>query len=146
MLGPAEDITGFEQGGINSGDFYKLYNNEQLKSAQDSGLGVNIGSSIVSAIGQADDVILAANNVNNLKLLARLTELYCSNYRVKLVASKTKLVPIFLPRHSFLVEYAKLVNTVTVDNTVVEFVSEAEHVGVIRSSTGNMSNILHRVS
>ena len=146
MLGPAVDKTGFEQGGINSGDFYKLYNNEQLKSAQDSELGVNIGSSVVSAIGQADDVILAANNVSNLKLLARLTEVYCRNYRVQLVASKTKLLPIFLPRHSFLVEYAKLVNTVTVNNTVVEFVSDAEHVGVIRSSTGNMPNILHRVT
>ena len=146
MLGPAVDKTGFEQGGVNSGDFYKLYNNEQLKSAQDSELGVNIGSSIVSAIGQADDVILVASNVNNLKLLARLTEVYCSKFRVQLVASKTKLLPVFLPRHSFLVEYARLVNTVEVDNTVVEFVSEAEHVGVIRSSTGNMPNILHRVS
>ena len=29
-MGPAEDHTGFEQGGINSSDFYKLYNNEQL--------------------------------------------------------------------------------------------------------------------
>ena len=29
MLGSAKDDTGFEQGGINSGDFY---NNEQLKS------------------------------------------------------------------------------------------------------------------
>ena len=59
-LGPAKDITGFEQGGINSGDFYKLYNNSQLKTAQSSQLGVDIGSSVVSAIGQADDVILAA--------------------------------------------------------------------------------------
>ena len=33
VLGPSRDITGFEQGGINSGDFYKLYNNEQLKQA-----------------------------------------------------------------------------------------------------------------
>ena len=74
MLGPAVDSTGFEQGGVNSGDFYKLYNNEQLKSAQASSLGVDIGSSIVSAIGQADDVILAANNLDNLRLLAKLTE------------------------------------------------------------------------
>ena len=146
MLGPAYDNTGFEQGGINSGDFYKLYNNEQLKSAQSSCLGVNLGSSIVSAIGQADDVILAANNVFNLKLLARLTEVYCSNFRVQLVASKTKLLPIFLPRHSLLVEQAKLANSVTVDNTIVEFVNEAEHVGVFRSSSGNMPNIVHRIA
>ena len=92
MLGPGKDKTGFEQGGINSGDFYKLYNNSQLKNAQASCLGVDIGSSIVSAIGQADDVMLAANNVDNLNLLAKFTESYCKSYRVKLVSSKTKLL------------------------------------------------------
>ena len=74
MLGPARDTTGFEQGGINSGDFYKLYNNSHLKTAQSSSLGVHIGSSVVSAIGQADDVMLAANSLDNLRLLAQLTE------------------------------------------------------------------------
>ena len=29
-MGPATDVTGFEQGGINSSDYYKMYNNEQL--------------------------------------------------------------------------------------------------------------------
>ena len=146
MLGPAVDSTGFEQGGVNSGDFYKLYNNEQLKSAQASSLGVDIGSSIVSAIGQADDVILAANNLDNLRHLARLTEVYCANFRVKLVSSKTKLLPIFLPRHYQLVEYAKLANSVSIDNTTVKFVTEAEHVGVLRSTAGNLPNILHRIA
>ena len=42
---------------MNSSDYYKLYNNEQLVVAQDSGLGVDIGSGVVSAVGQADDVI-----------------------------------------------------------------------------------------
>ena len=32
MMGPATDDTGFEQGGINSSDFYKLNNNSQLKN------------------------------------------------------------------------------------------------------------------
>ena len=41
MLGPARDITGFEQGGVNSSDYYKLYNNKQLMCAQSSGLGVD---------------------------------------------------------------------------------------------------------
>ena len=39
LLGPAHDKTGFEQGGINSSEFYKLYNNMQLDDAQLSGLG-----------------------------------------------------------------------------------------------------------
>ena len=146
MLGPSTDSTGFEQGGVNSGDFYKLYNNEQLKSAQQSGLGVNIGSSTISAIGQADDVILAANNLDSLRYLAVLTEKYCVNYRVKLVASKTKLLPVYQPRHEYLVEYAKLVNPVKIENMAVQFVREAEHVGVLRSCHGNMPNILERIA
>ena len=146
MLGPARDKTGFEQGGINSGDFYKLYNNSQLKRAQSSSLGVNIGSSVVSAIGQADDVMLVANNVDCLRLLAMLTESYCASYRVKLVATKTKLLPMSHPRHAHLVDYAKLTNPVTIDGTGVKFVEEAEHVGVLRSTAGNMPHILQRIA
>ena len=146
MLGPATDVTGFEQGGVNSGDFYKLYNNEQLKSAQSSALGVNIGSSTISAIGQADDVILAADSLDSLRYLAGLTERYCSNYRVKLVAAKTKLLPVFKPRHEYLVEYSKLVNSVKIEGTTVQFVTKADHVGVVRSCQGNMPNILERIA
>jgi len=83
-MGPAEDITGFEQGGVNSSDFYKLYNNEQLDVAQSSELGVDIGSSVISAVGQADDVILVSNDLHALKLLLKLTENYCAKFRVKL--------------------------------------------------------------
>ena len=57
-MGPYHDDTGFEQGGINSSDYYKLCNNEQVKTAQSSELGVDIGSSVVSAAAQADDVML----------------------------------------------------------------------------------------
>ena len=57
-MGPAEDGTGFEQGAINSGDYYKLYNNEQLVTAQESRLGVDIGSDTISRVGQGDDVML----------------------------------------------------------------------------------------
>ena len=146
MLGPAQDITGFEQGGINSGDFYKLYNNSQLRTAQSSCLGVDIKSSVVSAIGQADDVVLAASSVDCLRLLALLTESYCASYRVKLVSSKTKLLPLYRPKHLHLVEYAKLTNPVTIDDSPVKFVDEVEHVGVIRSTRGNMPHILHRIA
>ena len=146
LLGPASDMTGFEQGGINSGDYYKIYNNEQLKTAQSSNLGVNIQSSTVSSIGCADDVILAANDIDSLRLLARLTETYCSKYRVKLVTSKTKLLPAFAPRHSYLVNYAKLVNPVTINGQPVNFVTEAEHVGVVRSVAGNMPHIFDKIA
>ena len=84
--------------------------------------------------------MLAANNVDNLNMLAKLTESYCRSYRVKLVSSKTKLLPMALAKHSALVEYAKVVNPVTIDSETVKFVHEAEHVGVIRSTYGNTKN------
>ena len=145
-MGPAKDITGFEQGGLNSGDFYKNYNNEQLKTAQKSELGVNLKSTTISAIGDADDVILASNDIYSLKLLAQLTESYCLRFRVKLVSSKTKLLPIYNKNHQLLVNYAEIINPVTINGTKVEFSKEADHVGVIRSIAGNMPNIVNRIS
>lgn len=146
MLGPAEDDTGFEQGGINSGEFYKLYNNEQLNTADKSQLGVDIGSTIVSAVGAADDVILISNDITKLSYLARLTEIYCSNYRVKLVPSKTKLLPVFSKKHSEIIEYSRLINPIKIAGEKVEFVEQANHVGVTRCSTNNLTNIHQRIT
>ena len=100
---------------------------------------------MVSAVGQADDVMLASNDLDNLRLLVKLTEIYCSKYRVKLVPSKTKLMAYSTADQQFLVDHAKLTNLITIDGEPVNFVSEAEHVGVIRNSAGNMPNIISRI-
>ena len=146
LMGPAPDMTGFEQGGINSSEYYKLYNNEQLETAQASGLGVDLGNVVISAIGQADDVILCSNDIDSLRLLVRLTESYCTKYRVKLVASKTKLLGYANPGQQHLIDHAKLINPVTVDGQLVPFVNEAEHVGILRNTAGNMPNIINRIA
>ena len=146
LMGPSQDDTGFEQGGINSSDFYKLYNNEQLKTAQYSCLGVHLGTTTVSAIGQADDVFLVSNDIDSLHLLVKLTEIYCAKYRVKLVPSKTKLLAYATQNQTLLVDHAKLINRVTINGVPVPFVTEAEHVGVIRNTIGgNLPNIAHRI-
>ena len=62
------------------------------------------------------------------------------------MAAKTKLIAMCNPKHDLLVKYAKLTNRIVIDGTPVEFVSEAEHVGVIRSIHGNMRNILNRIA
>ena len=146
MMGPATDTTGFEQGGVNSSDFYKLYNNEQLKSAQDSRLGADIGSGVISAIGQADDVILASHSLHSLQMLVYLTEQYCAKFRVKLEPSKTKLLCYFNPKQTFLVEHSLNTQEITINKRAVQVVSEAEHVGVLRSNTGNLPHLVNRVA
>ena len=42
MMGPIIDECGVEQGGINSSDFFKIYNNEQISLAQESQLGAPV--------------------------------------------------------------------------------------------------------
>ena len=146
VMGPAKDKTGFEQGGVNSSDFYKLYNNEQLKTAQESELGVDIGSGVISAIGQADDVMLAALSLHNLQMLVTLTEQYCAKFRVKLEPSKTKLLVYCPPKQSFLVDHALNCHQITINNTPVKLVTEAEHVGVLRNTAGNLPHIVNRIA
>ena len=96
LMGPINDKLGVEQGGVNSDRFYKLTNNTQLNTAQHSGLGVDIGSSILSAIGFVDDTSLVSDSLSKLAGLLHLTKEYCRQYHVELVPDKTKLL-VFVP-------------------------------------------------
>ena len=46
MLGPIRDTMGVEQGGCASDRVYRLVNNEQLQTAQESQLGVDLGLAV----------------------------------------------------------------------------------------------------
>ena len=146
LMGPARDDIGVEQGGINSSDLYKIYNNSQLKDAQESGLGVNLGSCTVAAIGQADDVLLASNDIYELQLLCHLAEVYCKRHNVILEPKKTTLVPFARPDQAILVEHAKATNNVTINGVSVPFSNQMDHVGVLRNINGNMAHVLHRIA
>ena len=144
MMGPIEDECGVEQGGINSSDFYKVYNNEQLTLAQDSELGIPLGPVTVSAIGQADDVVLISNDLHSLQSLLDLSLYYCSKYNVSLSHDKTKL-QVFSSRSSELeASIAKSTSILNIDGEFLSFDEEAEHVGVVRSVNGNLPHLLTR--
>ena len=72
-MGPIHDQLGVEQGGPNSSEFYKLYNKEQLTSAQDSDLGTHISGGHVASVGQADDTALLSNDNHQLQKLLDLS-------------------------------------------------------------------------
>ena len=100
-MGPINDSQGLEQGGVNSSEFYKIYNNEQLTIPQETdfqsdSFGIKISDIHVASIGQADDTALVSHELHKLKFLLLLTEQYCKKYHVELSSSKTKL--LFIPR------------------------------------------------
>ena len=143
VAGPINDEHGLEQGGVSSSDYYKIYNNEILTLTQESGLGVRLNDSLtISAVGQADDTAVVSNDLQKLKLLLQLVLDYCAKFNVTLSTSKTKLVQILPPRHHKFVPY----NPISIEGTTINFATEAEHVGVIRSAEGNMPNTLDRLT
>ena len=144
MMGPISDQCGVEQGGINSSDFYKVYNNEQLGLAQESDFGVQLGPVTVSALGQADDVALISDNLHALQGLLDLSLYYCEKYHVKLSSEKTKLQVFSLKTSKLEAFTAQATSQLNIYGQKISFVEEAEHVGVVRSVHGNHPHLLAR--
>ena len=147
VLSPIIDELGFEQGGISSGDLYTIYNADQLSTAQDSGLGVDLDVVEVGSVGQADDVVLLSHDIFFLKNLLQLTLDYCQKNHVTLAAEKTKLMVFASKEHKHTVKYQQAVTPLIINGTTIKSTDSAEHVGVIRSSTsGNLPHIQNRVA
>ena len=147
LMGPIKDELGLEQGGSNSSEFYKIYSNENLISAQKSRQGIDLGpylgsSQVISAIGLADDTVLAANKLSNLSNILFLVQNYCKKYGVTLSYEKTKLMMI--ANKSDRAGFTSY-NPIIIDDHMIDFCDQAEHVGVTRSTEGNMPHILNRI-
>ena len=121
-MGPIKDQLGVEQGGPNSSEFYKVYNNEQLTTAQHSELGTTVLGEPVAAIGQADDTALVSNDINQLQQLLQLTLHYCERNQVHLSASKTKLMTFSLTATDY-TKYTELICPIHIGETKIDFVT-----------------------
>ena len=87
-------------------------------------------------------MILISNDFYSLKLLVMLTEQYCLKYRVKLEPKKTKLIGYCSKGSELLVKLAASSFLLIVNIVMINFTHEAEHVGVLRNTDGNLQNIL----
>ena len=71
------DIEDYDDVACMGDRLYKLANNYKLTEAQRSHLGVDLGSTLVSCIGQADDSIFFSHDIFSLQFLLLLTIEYC---------------------------------------------------------------------
>ena len=110
LMGPIYDQQGVEQGGPNSSEQYKLYNNEQLSVAQLSHFGFSIGSEVISSVGQADDSVFISSDFNKLAHLLKLTLNYCKKYHVIMTPEKTKLLVFSPDKYDAYSEYYRAVD------------------------------------
>ena len=143
-MGPIRDELGLEQGGPNSSELYKIYNNEQLTTAQESGFGTAILGVQVASVGQADDTALISNDIHQLQHLLDLVLIYCQKHQVLLSTEKTKLL-LFCNKETDYTKYTKLISPLHIGDKPIKFVDTAEHVGVLRSVSGNLPHIHQRI-
>ena len=116
---------------------------------QDSKLGVALGGKddlVISAIGQADDVVLVSNDIHALQILLQLSLKYCEHHHVKLRADKTKLQVFSNKNSEAKANSATVENPIKIGDEVVSFTDEADHVGIIWSISGNLPHIIGRLS
>ena len=91
LMGPIYDKQGLEQGGCNSSDEYKIYNNDLLKIVQQSNQGVDLGNGLViTGLGQADDIAIVSNSIRSLHNALNLALNYCQRFHVELCSEKNK--------------------------------------------------------
>ena len=146
LMGPIHDELGLEQGGVSSSDLYKIFYQDQLRTAQASELGVPLGPLTVSSVGQADDTALVSTSIHNLNLLLYLTSIFCSRYQVTLSSDKTRLLAYHKGDMKDTVDYWQNANPIRVNDIPISFSNTAEHVGVVRSTSGNLPAIQARIS
>ena len=141
LMGPIYDQHGLEQGGCNSSDLYKVYNNDLLKLLQRSEQGVEFGNGLtISSVGQADDVAILSNDINNLRNLLNLTLSYCKRFNIELCAGKTKLLNITSNKTSS----PMLNNPIAISDQIIPFSDNAVHVGVVHASD-NLPHLVDRI-
>ena len=146
LMGPIHDGRGVEQGGVNSGDQFQVVNTEELVSTQSSGLGLDMGGVSVGSVGFADDVALLSPSPHALQSLLNISQSLTASRCMINVKEKTKVLA-FAPKHDVSVTYWQDVSPLTMNGSPLPLSTEAEHVGVLRSSSGsNLPSIASRIA
>ena len=145
LMGPIQDQRGVEQGGVNSGDQFQVVNTEELVTTQSSGLGLNMGGVSVASIGFADDVALLSPSPHALQSLLNISQSLTTSRCMLNVKEKTKVLA-FAPKGDVSVAYWQDVSPLIMNDSPLPLSTEAEHVGVLRSSSGNLPSITSRIA
>ena len=89
--------------------------------------------------------IYLSNSIHNIQNLLHLSLDFCEKYKVQLCVEKTKL-QVFASKENLLsANYQVDISPVNIGGEKISFADNIEHVGILRSSTGNLPNIFARV-
>ena len=133
-MGPIHDGRRVKQGGISSSKLFQLTTNNELQTLNSTGLGVPIGPVSLTALRQAEDVVLLSNNLSGIQSLINTAVDLASQMNYRNVTSKTKLLitnpkPYKHPGAKPIPPSTHLI----VDSVYVPVSPQATHLGIVRS-------------
>ena len=124
--------------------FGQSFNGSFIVAFLTDGLGTTILGIPVAGVGQADNTALVSSDLHQLQCLLDLSLEYCKKHQVQLSAVKTKLM-IFCNKETEYTRYSRMISPLSIGNTPVQFATTAEHVGVLRSVSGNLPHLQQRI-
>ncbi|MEW8547754.1 MAG: reverse transcriptase family protein, partial [Candidatus Thiodiazotropha sp.] len=130
---------GVRQGGILSTDLYKLYGNDQLDRIQRMGVGSYIGDICCAAPTTADDMALGASSLDALQCL--VTTAVDNSKLEKYILQPTKSVILAAVTHGRKSRECHLDINISMDGEKMPVVSEAMHLGILRSADSQQSTV-----
>ena len=94
-----DTTSGVKQGDSLSPTLFCIFINDLIKDVNDQNLGIKMGNACVSLLAFADDIVLIAENEENLQNLLDIVYCWCNNWRVIVNKDKTKVMHFRKNRH-----------------------------------------------
>ena len=84
--------SGVRQGDPLSPTLFSLFINDLVDYMQNTGVGININSDLISILLYADDIILLAKSEAELQILLGALETWCKTWQLDVNVSKTNVI------------------------------------------------------
>ena len=82
------------QGDILSPTLFSIFLNDLATTIKDSGLGVNYYNNLVNILLYADDILLMAENPEDLQSLLNIVSDWCEKWRLSINNKKTQIMHV----------------------------------------------------
>ncbi len=120
-----ETTHGTKQGDNLSPNCFSMYINPLLSELKSLGLGVQVDNTVISVLAYADDLVLIAENENDLQRLITSLQNWCHKWRLSVNIDKTKAMH-FRNKNEPVTNFVFKIN-----NLPLECVNEYKYLGII---------------
>ncbi len=84
--------NGCRQGDVTSPTAFSIVINDLIKELKQSGIGVNVGDMIICTLAYADDIVLIADNPQDLQILLNILYNWCNRWRFIVNPAKSNVI------------------------------------------------------